>query len=435
MVPLHPGAAAALALAAALTAQDRKVDFVAQIQPILRAHCYKCHGEQKQKGDLRLDRRDGVFHGDKDLWVIVPGDADASLVFERLTLPADDEDRMPAEGEPLPAHQIELIRTWIAEGADWPVEDDAVVREAAAKAERDRISIALDDGQRTARDLALERLRSRGALAQRVAADTEAVEVSLRLLGRGIDDGALADLDGLEPCLVWLDLGRTGVTDRGLARVAAFHRLRRLSLAETDVGDAGIEALAQLGDLRYLNLFGTRVTDRSLEQIGRFAALEKVFLWRTEVTADGATALRGALPACAVDRGEAVEALLAAEPPRQPVNSECPVSGKPVDPAVTAEHEGKLVAFCCADCRAKFTADPAKFAAKLAPAPASPAAPAQAPPVQASTVNTVCPVSGKPVDAAVTLLYEGRVVGFCCESCRTKFEKEPARFEVRTTPK
>jgi YHS domain-containing protein len=36
-----------------------------------------------------------------------------------------------------------------------------------------------------------------------------------------------------------------------------------------------------------------------------------------------------------------------------------------VDLAVTSEHEGQLVAFCCGKCKAKFDADPAKFADKL----------------------------------------------------------------------
>ena len=36
-------------------ARANEIDFVSQVQPILKAHCFKCHGENKQKGDLRLD--------------------------------------------------------------------------------------------------------------------------------------------------------------------------------------------------------------------------------------------------------------------------------------------------------------------------------------------------------------------------------------------
>ncbi len=43
----------------------------------------------------------------------------------------------------------------------------------------------------------------------------------------------------------------------------------------------------------------------------------------------------------------------------------CPVSGKPIDPAQSVEHDGKQVYFCCENCPAAFLADPAKFEGKL----------------------------------------------------------------------
>jgi YHS domain-containing protein len=47
------------------------------------------------------------------------------------------------------------------------------------------------------------------------------------------------------------------------------------------------------------------------------------------------------------------------------VQAACPVSGKSVDPAVSVEHQGRMVFFCCGDCTGKFTADPAKYIAEL----------------------------------------------------------------------
>lgn len=37
-------------------------------------------------------------------------------------------------------------------------------------------------------------------------------------------------------------------------------------------------------------------------------------------------------------------------------------------------------------------------------------------------INTVCPVSGKPVNAGITLAYEGRTYAFADAECRTKWE-------------
>jgi hemoglobin len=39
----------------------------------------------------------------------------------------------------------------------------------------------------------------------------------------------------------------------------------------------------------------------------------------------------------------------------------------------------------------------------------------------ADPVNTVCPISGKPVDPSITHEYEGRTYAFAMEACRTKF--------------
>lgn len=48
-----------------------------------------------------------------------------------------------------------------------------------------------------------------------------------------------------------------------------------------------------------------------------------------------------------------------------PVNTECPVKGKAVNPKCKTTHEGKEVAFCCGNCLKAFKADPAKYAGKL----------------------------------------------------------------------
>ncbi|MGV3664003.1 MAG: YHS domain-containing protein [Prosthecobacter sp.] len=50
----------------------------------------------------------------------------------------------------------------------------------------------------------------------------------------------------------------------------------------------------------------------------------------------------------------------------EPVNKKCPVNpSKDVNPSKTTTHEGKEVGFCCGNCKAKFEADPAKYAKKI----------------------------------------------------------------------
>ncbi len=98
------------------------VDFNRQIRPILSESCYQCHGPDvnKRKADLRLDLRDGLFQSAGGTTIVVPGKPEESELFGRIT--ADDSDlRMPPPktGGHLSPEQIDLIKRWIAEGAQW----------------------------------------------------------------------------------------------------------------------------------------------------------------------------------------------------------------------------------------------------------------------------------------------------------------------------
>ncbi len=97
---------------------DRKADFARDVGPILQANCHKCHGEARQKGDLRLDLREAALAGGISGKAIVPGDSVGSLLIQRIT---SEDDRMPpSPNDPLTAEQIALLRAWIDGGAAWP---------------------------------------------------------------------------------------------------------------------------------------------------------------------------------------------------------------------------------------------------------------------------------------------------------------------------
>ncbi|MGH9769732.1 MAG: DUF1549 domain-containing protein, partial [Blastocatellia bacterium] len=120
--------AASLGLSAALSdgafsrftsAQTRSIDFRRDIEPILRANCYQCHGEKKASAQLRLDNKQLAMKGGISGAVITPGNSKDSRLMKRI-LGEDDEARMPLGGNPLKPAQIELIRKWIDQGANWP---------------------------------------------------------------------------------------------------------------------------------------------------------------------------------------------------------------------------------------------------------------------------------------------------------------------------
>ncbi|MFM9962497.1 MAG: DUF1553 domain-containing protein [Planctomycetaceae bacterium] len=101
-------------------AGDDGIVFAKHIQPLLAKKCVGCHGPEKQKAGLRLDRKGAVLKGGDDLGpAIVPGKSRESPLF-RVVAGLEAGLEMPAEGDKLTTAEIELLKRWIDSGADWP---------------------------------------------------------------------------------------------------------------------------------------------------------------------------------------------------------------------------------------------------------------------------------------------------------------------------
>jgi cytochrome c553 len=115
----------AMALAVATGGMQAVADgdlFATRVAPLLATRCGTCHGVESPESGFRIDVREGaIAGGDSGIAGIVPGDAERSEVFVRIST-TDKETRMPADGAPLSAEDQALIRTWIAAGAPWPDE-------------------------------------------------------------------------------------------------------------------------------------------------------------------------------------------------------------------------------------------------------------------------------------------------------------------------
>lgn len=98
-----------------------KVDFAKDVQPILRQNCVTCHGGTQPASGMRLDRKSAVINRRG----IVPGSLQNSFLFHRIS-GNDYGMQMPPTGA-LKPEQIDTLRRWIEQGADWP---DALANEA-----------------------------------------------------------------------------------------------------------------------------------------------------------------------------------------------------------------------------------------------------------------------------------------------------------------
>ena len=94
--------------------------FEKKIRPVLSEHCYECHSVSvgKNKGELILDTAEGLREGGESGPMIVPGNPEASLIFQKINHREPDE-RMPPEYR-LDGNIIADFRQWIESGAAMP---------------------------------------------------------------------------------------------------------------------------------------------------------------------------------------------------------------------------------------------------------------------------------------------------------------------------
>ena len=105
-----------------LAAEPQAVDFTRQVLPLFADRCFACHGpdEKTREADLRLDLRASVFERDADSLLIVPGKSRESPLYERVA--SHDPDLQmppPSATRQLNPKEVDLIRQWIDQGADW----------------------------------------------------------------------------------------------------------------------------------------------------------------------------------------------------------------------------------------------------------------------------------------------------------------------------
>ena len=106
-------------------APKKSVDFRTDVAPILQQHCVDCHNAELQMADLRLDQRKFVLEDDgREL--VKPGHSADSLLIQRLVdsklgiLMPPTFPFLPGEKAGLAEAQINILKAWIDQGAQWP---------------------------------------------------------------------------------------------------------------------------------------------------------------------------------------------------------------------------------------------------------------------------------------------------------------------------
>ncbi|MFT6808545.1 MAG: hypothetical protein ACJA01_001770, partial [Saprospiraceae bacterium] len=107
------------------SALPEEIDFNFHIRPILSDRCYACHGpdEQSREGGFRLDLEESAFAAIDSLgkhFAIIPNNLKNSHLVQRIE--SDDIDKVmppPESNLVLSQYEIDLLKKWIEQGAQW----------------------------------------------------------------------------------------------------------------------------------------------------------------------------------------------------------------------------------------------------------------------------------------------------------------------------
>jgi hypothetical protein len=108
---------------------------------------------------------------------------------------------------------------------------------------------------------ALQMVKDFGVNVVEVTKGSNALAVHCDDMASEINDEGLRTISLIGEQVLWLNLAKTKVTNKGLDILTKFPELRRLHLDRTQITDVGLSQVAKLGKLEYLNLYNTNITD------------------------------------------------------------------------------------------------------------------------------------------------------------------------------
>lgn len=359
---------------------EQRADPYVKVAAIFEAKCVSCHNPDKTKGGLRMDTLEELMKGGDNGPAVVMGSPDESEILYRVLLPLDDDDHMPPPNKPqLSAQEIEVIRAWIA-GTELQYIDEN------SSASKSNEPPRATEATRPPQDAILT-LKNFGVHCEELGSDSGRLWIDFSVAAQPLEAKSINELlTPLVPFVRHLTLARCDIPAILLDQPGEFRSMTRLDLRASRVTDDMLGALSELPELEELVLTSTSVTDIGSAQLARAEGLIKLFVWNSKMSESGLSNLRASLPNCTIDQGESrISAALESETELK-LTSDAPLPGA------------------------------AESATALKPE------------------NALCPVSGAPVNPKYTIVYEGRVIGFCCPNCPKSFWQDPAAFLAKLKP-
>ena len=208
------------------------------VQHTLTMKCVQCHGEERQKGKLRLDDKNGILAGGKNGNVINLNQPEQSELLKRLLLEDNDEYHMPPKNKKqLTGFEKTILQWWISSGASFDTN-------IASMQPDEKTKLALAEFKKTYASDEIEKVKKRkevneipASLKQDLEKDGWVISAiskddnHIRAVGYNLEtpsDLALNKLLPIKEQLVELKLSSSGVTDKDLSIVKQLSNIEKL---------------------------------------------------------------------------------------------------------------------------------------------------------------------------------------------------------------
>jgi uncharacterized membrane protein len=283
------------------------------IQPILKEKCFACHNESKQKGKLRMDSPEFLLKGGENGAIFVNGKPDESELIKRILLPLNHDDHMPPKEKPqITTKEFDLIKWWIAQGADMhkavkdlnPSPNIKALFGVAAVASVANIVLkdmpdATVDGPSVSDIVALKKMN---VVAMPIGNDKPFLSVNF-INRPKITAEMLPHLKALSKNIAWIKLSDAVLNDTVFTFLKDCENLTKLSLNNTNIDDKNLSKLLIFKYLSSLSLVNTKVTNQGVLTLKILPQLQKLFLFKTQIKPEEYKNLMSQMPNILIDSG------------------------------------------------------------------------------------------------------------------------------------
>jgi uncharacterized membrane protein len=283
------------------------------IQPILKEKCFACHNESKQKGKLRMDSPVFLLKGGENGVIFVNGKPDESEMIKRILLPLNHDDHMPPkEKSQITTKEFDLLKWWIAQGADMhkAVKDlnpspniKALFGAAAVASVANMVLKDMPDatvgGPSVSDIIALKKMN-----VVAIPIGNDKPFLSVNFINRPkITAEMLPHLKALSKNIAWIKLSDAVLNDTVFNFLKDCGNLTKLSLNNTNIDDKNLSNLLIFKHLSSLSLVNTKVTSQGVLTLKALPQLQKLFLFQTRIKPEEYKNLMSQMPNILIDSG------------------------------------------------------------------------------------------------------------------------------------